>query len=608
MSEERESGLVVGHTYCPECNSRDNVAVYQKDGVFDATCFTPSCGKYYKQEELEAHKMLDGLLDGEGKPRFTSKKRDPITLDEALELNKKCGSLVEYRGVRPDIRKKFKHKMEFDSLGNLIRIYYPETNPDVCEEDQLKTLVGYKTRTLPKKWGIGCLGKLGKSNELSGQFLFRNMNTKYVLVVAGEEDTLAAYQMLDDAKRQKGYETIPVVSPTIGEGGAAEQLRQQYDFLDQFDHIVIGIDNDKEGREALEKIVDVLPKDKVLVAKWTYKDPSAMLQAGKHQQFVSDFYSAEPYSESGIQDSVDALVHVKDFMLADRVTLPPYMHRLQSAMRGGIRSTGAIVNIIGDTSIGKTFISDQLQYHWIYNSPIRPTTVSLERTKEELVVDMLSIEMGRNFMFMEDKQKAWDIINSRDGRDAQKRLTMTENGERRFYIIDERDGDIKSLQRQIEKAAKKYHSRMFIIDPLSDLLRSLGNEAQEDFMQWQKYLKKEGYVFINILHTKKRGTDDEGKAKKATEYDALGSSSFVQSADINIVLNRDKMARDSVERNTTYIDMPKCRGGTTGEICKLYYDPESRRQIDYDDYINNERKAASEAIQEPQGGVLEEDF
>ena len=139
------------------------------------------------------------------------------------------------------------------------------------------------------------------------------------------------------------------------------------------------------------------------------------------------------------------------------------------------------------------------------------------------------------------------------------------------------------MQKQIDKSRKQNSSNFIICDPLTDFLRSLPLEDQENFMLYQKMLKKDGVVFINVLHTRKPQSDKEGKPKDVTEYDVLGSGSFVQSADINIILNRDKMAEDTRERNTTYVSMPKCRGGITGLACKVYYDPETRQVYDYDD-------------------------
>ena len=40
----------------------------------------------------------------------------------------------------------------------------------------------------------------------------------------------------------------------------------------------------------------------------------------------------------------------------------------------------------------------------------------------------------------------------------------------------------------------------------------------------------------------------------------------------------------------TYVDIPKCRGGLTGsDICKLYYDPMTRKQYDLDDWLSQQK-------------------
>lgn len=586
--KDRQAGEFIGHTFCVKCGSKDNVAAYKaEDGTYNATCFGPSCGHYYKHSEMKEHGMLDDLLDGNGKPKFTASKKEPITFEENEELKKRITNLdadFKYRGIRAETLNYFGHKVEFKN-GQPYRIYYPETNPELCTDERLHTLIGYKPRTLPKTFGYGNIGQTGKRNELSGQFRFRNLHGKYILItLGGENDKAAAYQMLKDGRKQSGYEPIPVVAPTVGESGGVDQIRAQYDFLDQFENIVICGDADKAGRAALKKICDVLPKDKIRVFNCTFKDAHAMLEKGMEKQFVADFFGAEEYGESGIKDSVDALDGVKEFLTAPRISLPPYMHRLQENMRGGVRSTGAIVNIIAHTSSGKTLVCDNLMYHWLFNSPLTPTVVSLERTAEELMIDFVSMHMKKNLSYFQNGQDAWEVISSPEGDKAQKEISVDENGRRRFYIVDERDGNIETLKAQMEKSAKKHGSRLFIIDPLTDLLRSLGNDAQEEFMSWQKYQKKNGLVFLNVLHTRKPPVDGDGNAKFVTEYDALGSGTFVQSADINIVLNRNKNSADLVERNTMYVDMPKCRGGITGPAAKWYFDMETREQVDYDDW------------------------
>ena len=170
-------------------------------------------------------------------------------------------------------------------------------------------------------------------------------------------------------------------------------------------------------------------------------------------------------------------------------------------------------------------------------------------------------------------------------------MLVDEWGMPRLMVIDDREGSIEVLKQQINRAVRQYDSKLIILDILTDVLRSLPLDEQESFMMYEKQMKKEDVVFLNLLHTRKTLSDkgDEG-FKRVTEYDILGSSTIPQSADVNIVLNRNKMATDEIERNTTYVDMPKCRGGLTGsDICKLYYDPITRRQYDLDDWLAEQR-------------------
>lgn len=539
------------------------------------------------------------LMESKDKEKVVTKvsaeNAEAMDIEEVKELIRSTGYVSNgYRGIRDEINKFFGHLTKLDDRGNVLARYYPETN-------NFGKLTGYKCRNHPKDFSHGKVGATGNKSQLSGQVKFKSPS-KYVLYVGGEEDKAAAYQMLKENRKDQEFDSIPVVSPTSGEGSAAKQAAMQYDWFDQYDIIVIGMDQDEAGIKAAKEIAAVLPKEKLRIATWSGKDPNQMLIDGKEKQFVRDFYNAKEFINSGISSSGDAEAGLAEFLTAPKIGLPPQLSKLEAAMRGGIKSTGSVVNIIGDTSIGKSFLSDTLIYHWLFNSPRVPTIVSLERTKEELTIDLLSMHLKKNLMWFTDGHDAVDYLNQPEVQILKNELLYNEAGEPRFFIIDEREGDIELLKRQMEKSGKVNDSRLMVIDPLTDFLRSLGTEVQENFMMWQKLQKKNGFVFINILHTRKPPTDKEGNVRKVTEYDALGSGTFIQSADVNIVINRDKMASDPIEKNTTYVDMPKCRGGITGEICALYYDAETRQQYDRDEYFNN-------PVEEPpQHHVDEPDF
>jgi hypothetical protein len=184
-----------------------------------------------------------------------------------------------------------------------------------------------------------------------------------------------------------------------------------------------------------------------------------------------------------------------------------------------------------------------------------------------------------------DGQECLDYLETTEAVAAYDDLWVDQYGEERFAILDERDGDVKQLERQMEALTKKHACGIIIVDVLTDILRGLDNGAQADHLAFQKNLVKTGVTIINVLHTTKPSNTREGIPQKSTEYSALGSSTFVQSAAVNVVINRNKMARCPIEKNTTWVDLPKCRGGETGQAGAWYYDSETRLVYDRNQYF-----------------------
>lgn len=598
-SKELVAGSLLGKYSCPECLSKDNLLVYVKhnetgDEYLDGSCRTPSCKSFWTEQELKDANVLDeNFVAPKTKPvvktAITKAEYKALTARSNHDTTMKDGSL--YRSIKPETAHFYGHLFERDSNGEITRTYYPETKSTF--KGELNSLRGYKSRDLPKAFGRHNIGIVGTSNDLSGAHKFTS-GGKWLLIVGGEEDKLAAAQMLRDyqiQRKQEDYDRIAVVGIHCGEGSLSKVCANSYDFLDSFEEIILCMDSDKAGVSAVQEAVKVLPENKVKVMTTSLKDCSEMLQAGKQKQFISDFYSAKPLIETGIKSASEAAQGIEDYLLAEKITLPPHLHRVQDALRGGLKSTGSIVNIIGNTSVGKTFFSDVLVHHFIFNSPLKPTILSIERTAAELTLDLYSYHLGQNLTWFEEGADALEYLHREDVKDLCNNMLVDEFGEPRFWIIDDREGTVDILKKQIERAVKQHGSKLIILDVLTDVIRSLPLDEQESFLQYEKQMKKEGVVLLNILHTRKVSSDkSDDKFKRVNEYDILGSSSIPQSADVNIVLNRNKMAADPVERNTTYVDIPKCRGGLTGtDICKLYYDPMTRRQYDLDDWLAQQK-------------------
>lgn len=507
--------------------------------------------------------------------------------NEIVELIKNTGYIANgYRGIKDEYNRFFGHLTKLDENNVVKARYYPETN--------IKGKVaGYKCRNHPKDFTFGLVGNTGSKNQLSGQVKF-NSGGKYLLIVGGEEDKVAAYQMLAENRTNKDFDPIAVVSPTAGENSAAKQVASQYTFCDSYEFIYIGMDNDDAGRKAALAVAAVLPKEKVMLVTWSGKDPNKMLQDGKEKQFCRDFYNAKPLVASGIAESTGLMDQVREELMRPRIPLPPEWLPLQEAMKGGIRQ-GSIVNIIGDTSVGKSTLVNALNYFWMFNAPEKVGVASLEATSGQYTLDMLSLHLEKNLVWMGEGTNILEYLERPDVIEQYDNLLTDEYGQPRFSILDERDGNIKMLEKQIDKLVNQHGCKIIVIDVLTDILRGTNGEMQENHMLWQKQMVKTGVTIVNVLHTRKP-QNSEGGWRKASEYDALGSGTFVQSAAYNIVVSRDKMNSDPLIRNTTHVDMPKCRGGVTGEIMKLIYDSETRTQLNETNY--NLKKYGDPVIQQ----------
>ncbi len=596
MSTEQDNGYMIGHFPCiahevdgkDACNSSDALAVYEHEDTdnvwYDGYCY--SCCQSFNKHQVHSSSIggelgVEGGVVTERKPFERKPKAQPLEMKEVVAFIKETGyDSGDYRGIKDEYSRFFGHLTKVSKQGKVLARYYPETKDG--------KVTGYKCRNHPKDFTRGKLGLTGMSCELSGQIKFKDYKGhRDILVVGGEEDKAAAFQILRDNQKRRGqedYAPVAVVSPTTGETSAVKQLQKQYDFLNQFENIIIGMDNDDAGWEATRKIIEVLPKEKVKTASWTGKDPNKMLQDGNEKQFLSDFFNAKPVVHNGIMTSTEMMGAVEEELLRPRISLPDYMQGVTTATKGGLLQ-GRIINIIGDTSCGKSTHVNGMEYHWMFNTEVKTGVVSLEATAGQYGLDMLSLHLEQNLAWYGTGEETLEYLKNPETEALTKDLWVNEYGEPRWALLDERDGDIKHLERQMECLIKKHGCGILIIDVLSDILRSLTNEQQAEHMKFQKSMIKNGVTIINVLHTRKPPPNRGGIPQKCTEYDSLGSSTFVQSAAINIVINRNKMAKCPIERNTTYVDLPKCRGGDTGPAGEWYYDPETRKVYDRNQYF-----------------------
>lgn len=487
---------------------------------------------------------------------------------------------VEYRGVAAKTAKAFGVRYAVDEDGNILSQYYPCT-----QEGQL---VGYKIRDLPKTFRS--TGRTGSDVELFGQWKFTR-GGKYVLITEGEIDCMSAWQMLKDYNESRGSEfETAVVSPTVG-ANASKQIAAQYKFFDSFDNIILGYDSDAAGQKAAEEIIKHLPKGKVKIMQMQRKDANEYLQAGEEKAFIRDFYNAKAFVPVGVVGSGEIADDMREEFNNPKIPLPPFMHKLQAMMAGGV-PLGRTLNLASASGQGKSTIVDEIVYHMLFNSPYKVGVVTLESTTGQYGIKLLSRHIGVKLELL-GNEKALEVLSSQETLKKEHELFWNENGEHRFYLVDDRDGGVENVKDAIENLIISCGCKVIVLDPVHDVIGSLPNEEQESFYSWQKgMVKSHNCTFYNVMHTRKTGTGQKAGSTGADlhEEDIQGSSSAYKSAACNLVFNRNKEAEDDIERNTITMKATKIRWtGKTGIAGKYYYDNEQHRLYDLDDWLNGTR-------------------
>lgn len=509
-----------------------------------------------------------------------TKQKPVVTPEQTEELKSRTSTKgSNYRNITDPTLKAYGVRTEYnEQSGEVSAVYYP------CTENG--ELSGWKPRIHPKIFG-GSLGRTGATCDMFGQFKFKT-GGKFVLIVGGEHDCLAAYQMLQNYYKSKGWDfETPVVSPTVGETGCAKQLAKNYAFFDSFDRIVLGFDQDEAGLEATEKAVAALPKGKVFIAKWSRKDPNKMLDDDLEKLFISDYYNAKAYVPAGVVGSSELYDKMLEQAGRERIPFPPFMRKLE-AMLGSfeLQTCGLIAAGSGSS---KTTIANEIIYHLLFNTSYKTGIVSLELDAGQYAQALLSRHIRNRISSINDPVERIKYLKSPDIKTKSDELFKTETGADRFMVLDERDFSIEVMEDKILEMIISGGCQIIILDPVSDLFESLPHEAAAGFMKFLKSTMKTYPVSFLLLAHIRKSSDNKSAASSGAfvpEEAIFGSGSLVKSASWVAMMSRDKYNEDPIIRNSTHVVLSKNRrGSVTGKAGVLYYDPDTHQMHDIDDYL-----------------------
>lgn len=535
--------------------------------------------------------ILDELLNWDGNTAHTN--RENFICEFSSKHYSECATV---QAIASSTGRYSRIKKRENSLGVWYCVSYHKEGRNTLASTQKinKTFIDYK-------------GMVYCVTVPSGMILTRYNNK---VSVCGNCDFASAYQMyqMDMESKGKKYETPAVVSVVNGISSIVKVFKENdnnFKFYRQFERVVIAVDNDEVSNKIVEDFVENMPRETLYRATLRYKDANEYLTRGATNEWVNDTYwNPTPCSVASIAGSNDWLSDAKEELTTPRLLLPPFMQGVNSATRGGL-PMGRYVIFAGASSIGKTVFVNSMIYDWIIQDTHRIGVVSLELSRGQYYVEMLSRHIGVNIDDIDDNTERAVLLDDVDIVDRGNELFMREDGTSRFHVVDDRDGSIAKIQELCEELVLKHNIDVLILDPISDLTQRLDNQQQVVFNSWIKsFIKKHNVLVVGISHVKK-GDKNYDNGDIPDEGDLIGSYSGASSAAAIFFLSRNKMSNDLVERNTTLVTTPKIRWtGRTGTVDRVFFDHTTRRLINYKDYMSGDYVRTTEVI-EPKKEVVD---
>lgn len=423
--------------------------------------------------------------------------------------------------------------------------------------DQEGNVVGLKVRPAQKN-DIRTLGET-KRLQLFGQHLWRSKG-KRVVITEGEVDAPTISQLQDHK--------WPVVSVINGASGAAQDIRNNIDWLMGFEEVVLAFDNDEPGRKAVAECAPLFKPGQCKVAYFDLKDANDMHKAGRGKEVIDGLWGAKTYRPDGIVMGSELYGEItKEEVVASQ----SYPWRGLQEKTLGCR-LGEVVTVTAGSGIGKSAVIREIAYSLAVEQSEPIGMLMFEETVRRTALGLLSIEMEKPLTLMPHPQKE-------EGFDEAFKRVL---GSDRVFLYDHFGStEIDNVLDRIRYMATALGVRWVVLDHLSILISGMGEGDErrliDNAMTALKSLAMELNIGLFLVSHLKR---PEGKGHENGAATALGqlrgSHAIAQLSDIVIGLERDQ--QNSKNRDVTTVRLLKNRfTGETGVAGWLRYDRHTGR-------------------------------
>ena len=511
----------VKHEPCPSCGSSDALARYD-DG--SAYCFAAGCNHFEK-------------ATGEVVQLSTRRKTD---------MKGVCADIPDRR-ISKQTCEKFGVTVEFGTDGKVSKHHYPYYATDS------DSLLGSKVRLVDNK-NFLVTGTF-ESAGLFGQNTCRGRG-KYITVCEGEIDALSISEMFD--------RKWDVVSLRSGASAAAKEVKEQLEFLEGYDNIVLCFDNDKAGETAIDAVKDVFSPNKVRICRLPLKDANEMLVANRQREFQSTWWDSKVYQPDGIIAGADTWDSIINKMSVKSI---PYPWNGLTEITKGFRPY-ELVTITSGSGMGKSQIVRELEYYLLQATEDNIGILALEEDIARTALGVMSIAADCPLHLEEDLDP--------DSAFPYWEKTL---GTGRYFMFDHWGSTSEDkLLARVRHMAKALDCKWIILDHLSIVVSAQENnderKAIDAIMTNLRTLVQElGIGLFLVSHLKRTTGKPHEDGGKISLSELRGSQAIAQLSDMVIGLERNQQDEDEDRRNTTTVRVLKNRyAGLTGPACYLKYD------------------------------------
>lgn len=517
----------IAHEPCPKCGSKDNLGRFDDGHGF---CF--GC-QYYEHGKGDTQRVND-----------TPRNWKPVS-----------GTYQDLpdRGLRESTLKFWKYQ---------VGTYGGKQAHIMNVRDERGNLVAQKFRTADSKGSW-----LGDSKDppLYGCWLWGK--GKSIVITEGELDALSMSQAFDLK--------WPVVSLPNGTGSVKKALKRSYDYLGNFEKIVLMFDMDGPGREAIEAALPLLPQGKVFIANLPEKDANEVLKKHGPAKLVEAFWQSQPYRPDGIVMGSDL-----DFETLRAAANKGYDIRFTDLNERllGLRK-GEITLLTAASGIGKSTLLRQVCYELHQDHGCSIGNVYLEESNTKTAQAYIALHNDKPLGKLRYDPSILTERQWRDGYDQVIAQRMC------FY---NHFGSLESsrLISKLHFMATVLKVDFIGLDHISIVTSGMESSSEGErkdidilMTRLRSLVEETGVGVLGIVHLKRNKDKNFNEGDQVSLNDLRGSASLEQLSDNVVSLERDQQGGDK-KRANTLVRVLKCREtGDTGESDTLIYKRDTGKYV-----------------------------